>query len=449
MGRLFGTDGIRGEANRHPMDAGTVFMVGQALTYVARKTVPAPRVIVGRDTRLSGDMLESALAAGVASMGGMCQLAGVIPTPGVAYITKQEKADAGVVISASHNPYEDNGIKIFSGEGFKLSDDQEEEIEELVLGDRLAQHVPVSREIGRIGLFESAPERYAGFLKDTFPGSLSLAGARLVLDTANGAMYRVAPAVFTALGADVTVIHDAPDGRNINDRCGSQHPGDLAEEVVRRRASAGLAFDGDGDRLIAVDENGQVLSGDQVLIICALMLKAQGRLKNDLLVSTVMSNMGLRAACKRYGFENHASQVGDRHVLEDMRQLGATLGGEESGHVIFLDHQTTGDGLLTGLQLLVAMLRGGKPLSELAKAMEVFPQRLINVDVSHKPRLDTLPELVSAIHQAEAELGDEGRVLVRYSGTQNLCRVMVEGPTKEVTSQYAARLAGVVRSLIG
>ena len=271
---------------------------------------------------------------------------------------------------------------------------------------------------------------------------------KIVLDTANGATHAVAPAVFRELGADVTVVHDSPDGFNINEGCGSQHTEDLRRTVLQTGAAVGLAFDGDGDRLIAVDETGRELTGDQSLVICAKMLKDEGRLKNDLLVSTVMSNMGLRAACEKYGLKNHAAKVGDRYVLEDMRRLGAVLGGEESGHMIFLDHQTTGDGILAGLQLVAAMLKAGRPLSELAKLMEVFPQTLVNVEVAGKPPIETVPEIVQAIARAEAELQGRGRVLVRYSGTQDLCRVMVEGPTREATERLATELAHVVKSAI-
>jgi phosphoglucosamine mutase len=449
VGSLFGTDGIRGEANRYPMDGGTAFAVGQAVAVVAGRKAARPDVIVGKDTRVSGDMLEYAVAAGIASMGGRPKLAGVLPTPGIAHLTAASSAGAGVMISASHNPFEDNGIKVFSGRGFKLSDDEELEIETLVLEGGLRDVAPQPAEIGPIACLEGAADRYVDFLQSAAPRSVSFAGLEVVLDTANGAAFAVAPAAFRQLGASVSVIHDAPDGLNINADCGSQHTDDLARTVVATGAAAGLAFDGDADRLIAVDEKGGRLSGDQVLVICALMLREEGRLKGDLLVSTVMSNMGLRAACKRYGFKHHASQVGDRYVLEDMLRLGAALGGEESGHVIFLDHQTTGDGILTGLQLVAALLRSGKPLSELARAMDVFPQKLVNVPVKGKPPLESLPEVMKAVKQTERELGAEGRVLVRYSGTQNLCRVMVEGPTEAATSAYAERLAGVIRSVIG
>jgi phosphoglucosamine mutase len=374
---------------------------------------------------------------------------GVLPTPGIAFITQSMRADAGVVISASHNPYQDNGIKVFSGAGFKLSDEQEEAIEDLMLGGKLPEMVPPPHDMGRAYRQEDAAGRYIVFLKNTFPRSLSMEGMKIVLDTANGATYKVAPAAFTELGADVTVIHHEPDGLNINEDCGSQHTGDLRKAVVESGAAIGLAFDGDGDRLIAVDEKGNEITGDQILIICAKMLKEEGRLKNDVVVSTIMSNLGLRIACKKYGFTNHPSKVGDRYVLEDMQRLGAVIGGEESGHMIFLDHHTTGDGILTAMQLLAAMLKAGKPLSELAKLMDVFPQKLINVDVKSKPPVESVPEIVAAMAKVEAELGEEGRVLVRYSGTQNMCRVMVEGPTKEVTDTYAAQLAEVVKAAIG
>ncbi len=449
MARLFGTDGIRGEANRPPMDAGMAFAVGQAVTHVMKKEDHVPTVIIGKDTRISGYMLESALESGVTSMGGVPYLVGVLPTPGVAFIAESMRADAGLVISASHNPYQDNGIKIFAGSGYKLSDQQEEEIEDLILGGKLPEMVPPPSGMGRAFRMDDASGRYTVFLKNSFPRSLTLEGMKIAMDVANGATYKVAPAVFGELGADITVIHNSPNGLNINDNCGSQHTEGLRKTVLDAGAAVGLAFDGDGDRLIAVDEQGNEITGDQILIICANMLKAEGRLKNDLLVSTIMSNMGLSVACKKYGFEHHASKVGDRYVLEDMQRLGAVIGGEDSGHMIFLEHHTTGDGILTALQLVAAMLKADRPLSELAKQMDVFPQKLINVDVKSKPPIDTVPEIVEAIAQAEAELGDQGRVLVRYSGTQNMCRVMVEGPTAEETERHTRAVADVVKSAIG
>ncbi len=449
MGRLFGTDGIRGEANRYPMDAATAFAVGQAMTEVLRHNGHVPRVIIGKDTRISGYMLESALESGVTSMGGYTYLVGVMPTPAIAYLTESMRADAGLVISASHNPYHDNGIKAFAGNGRKLSDEQEAEIEGLVLGGRLPELVPPPKGMGRAKRLEDALGRYVVFLKNTFPRGLTLEGVRVALDVANGATYKVAPAAFTELGADVTVIHDEPDGFNINDGCGSQYTEDLRRTVVETGASIGLAFDGDGDRLIAVDEKGKTITGDQILMICAKMLLAEGRLRNDLLVTTIMSNLGLRVAAARVGIRHHASKVGDRNVLEDMTAMGAVLGGEDSGHVIFLDHHTTGDGILTGLQLMAAMMKEGKPLSQMAaEAMDVFPQRLINVKVARKPDLVEVPEIQAAVVQAETALGEEGRVLVRYSGTEKLCRVMVEGPTAEVTDGWAEQIAGVVAAVL-
>jgi len=446
MGKLFGTDGIRGEANRYPMNAEIAFGVGQAVAHVFKKNGHRARVIIGKDTRISGYMLESSLEAGITSMGGHPYLVGVLPTPGIAFIAQSMRADAGIVISASHNPYQDNGLKIFSGSGFKLTDEEEAAIETLILNHRLADLLPRAGDMGKAFRMEDVQGRYIVFLKNTFPRNLSMEGLKIVLDTANGATYRVAPEAFTELGAEVEVIHNTPNGLNINDQCGSQHTADLKKKVVESGAAVGLAFDGDGDRLIAVDEKGNEITGDQVLIICANMLKKDGKLKNDLLVTTVMSNLGLRMACRKYGFKHHASKVGDRYVLEDMQSMGAVIGGEEAGHMIFLDHHTTGDGIIAAMQLIAAMAREGKPLSEMAAMMDIFPQKLINVDVRHKPGIDTVPRLVEAIRQAERELGDEGRVLVRYSGTQNMCRVMVEGPTAAVTEKYCRQIADVVVS---
>jgi phosphoglucosamine mutase len=394
-------------------------------------------------------MLEGALVAGITSMGGDPYLVGVMPTPGIAYLTRSLQADAGIVISASHNPYRDNGIKIFSGEGFKLTDEQEEITEDLILAGDLPAKAPPAREIGRPRQVEDAEALYAGFLKASLPSSPSLGGMKIVMDTANGATYRVAPEVFGQLGASVDSIHNRPDGLNINDRCGSQHTQDLQDRVLKNEADLGLAFDGDGDRLIAVDEKGRRLTGDQILVICAKTLMDQGRLKNHLLVSTVMSNLGLTIACKKYGLKHHASKVGDRHVLEDMRRLGAVIGGEESGHIIFLDHHTTGDGILAAMQLIAAMIRERKPLSELATLMDIYPQRLINVSVKNKTEISSLPSVMEIIRRVEEELGEQGRVLVRYSGTENVCRVMVEGPTESLTEKYCKQIADALRDALG
>jgi len=431
------------------MSAAIAFGVGQAVAHVFKKNGHRARVIIGKDTRLSGYMLESSLEAGVTSMGGYPYLVGVLPTPGIAFITQSMRADAGIVISASHNPYQDNGLKIFGGNGFKLTDEEEDHIEDLILNNRLVELLPTAEGMGKAFRIEDVHGRYIVFLKNTFPRHLSMEGMKIVLDTANGATYRVAPEAFIELGAEVEVIHNTPNGININDKCGSQHTQDLKKRVVESGATIGLAFDGDGDRLIAVDEKGHEITGDQVLIICANMLKKDGKLKNDLLVTTVMSNLGLKVACKKYGFKHHASKVGDRYVLEDMLSMGSVIGGEEAGHMIFLDHHTTGDGIIAAMQLIAAMVRERKPLSEMAAMMNIFPQKLINVDVKRKPDITSVPKLMEAIRQVESELGEQGRVLVRYSGTQNMCRVMVEGPTAAVTEKYCRQIADIVRGELG
>jgi phosphoglucosamine mutase len=449
MGKLFGTDGVRGEANRYPMNAEIAFAIGQAVVYILKKEHARPRIVIGKDTRISGYMLEGSLESGITSMGGNPYLLGVLPTPGIAFVAQSMRADAGIVISASHNPYQDNGIKIFSGNGFKLSDEQEAAIEDLILSNTLHRLVPPVKEMGQAFRLDDVHGRYIVFLKNTFPRDVSIEGMKIVLDTANGATYKVAPDTFWELGADVETIHNVPNGININDQCGSQHTQDLKKRVVESGAAVGLAFDGDGDRLIAVDEKGQEITGDQILLMHASILKEQGKLKNDLLVSTVMSNLGLKVACKKYGFKHHAAKVGDRYVLEDMLRFGGVVGGEASGHMIFLDHHTTGDGIISALQVVAAMVRTGKPLSELAKMMDIYPQKLINVDVKSKPDISTVPQVMEVITRIEKTLGDEGRVLVRYSGTQNMCRVMVEGPSESVTDQCCNEIAEVVKSVLG
>lgn len=431
------------------MSAEIAFSVGQAVAHVFKKNGHRARVIIGKDTRISGYMLESSLEAGITSMGGHPYLVGVLPTPGIAFIAQSMRADAGIVISASHNPYQDNGLKIFGGNGFKLTDEEEGVIEDLILNNKLIDLLPTAKGMGKAFRMEDVQGRYIVFLKNTFPRNLSMEGMKIVLDAANGAAYRVAPAAFTELGAEVEVIHNTPNGININDRCGSQHTEDLKKRVVESGAAIGLAFDGDGDRLIAVDEKGNEIRGDQVLLICANMLKKEGKLMNNLLVCTVMSNLGLRMACKRYGLSYHTAKVGDRYVLEDMLRLGSIIGGEDAGHMIFLDHHTTGDGIIAAMQLIAAMVRDGKPLSEMARMMDIFPQKLINIDVQRKPDIATVPRIVEAIQQAERELGEAGRVLVRYSGTQNMCRVMVEGPTDAVTEKYCRQIADIVTSELG
>ena len=448
MEKLFGTDGIRGTANEHPMTVEMAMNVGRALAYISKRKGHTPRIIIGKDTRLSGDMFESALVSGICSMGVNAISVGVIPTPGIAFLTNSLRADAGVVISASHNPLQDNGIKIFNGEGFKLADEKESIIEELIFFNNMHKLHPLPKELGKLSRMDAAAARYIVFLQHAFPKEINPEGMKVVLDCANGATYRVAPATFLELGLEVTTLFDQPDGKNINADCGSQHPATLAKEVLRQKADVGFAFDGDGDRMIAVDEKGNVLTGDQVLAICSAVLKKEGNLTNNLVVRTVMSNLGLTFAFQKLGIDSVFANVGDRFVLEEMLAKGAVIGGEDSGHVIFLQHHTTGDGLITALQLLAAMKKEGKPLSELARIMTVFPQVLINLDVKRKPDIETIPEITAIIKQVEKKLGDKGRVLVRYSGTQNMCRVMVEGPTKEETQSYCRQIADVVEKAL-
>lgn len=445
MKKLFGTDGIRGVANRHPMTPEMAVAVGRAVA-AHFKTDASNRVVIGKDTRLSGDMLECGLAAGLCAMGADTCLCGVLPTPGVAAITSRLGACAGIVVSASHNPYEDNGIKVFDAQGYKLSEATEAVLESRI--HRELQKATLSPDVGRCDTIMDALEFYNVFLAETVP-NLSLKGLRIALDCSHGATFQAAPEVFSRLGAEISVLADRPDGININDGCGSQHPEALRKAVLQNHAHAGFAFDGDGDRVIAVDETGKVLTGDQALAICALHMKAAGRLTGDRVVATVMSNMGLKRALKQHGIRLFLAQVGDRHVMEMMKSEGAVLGGEDSGHTLFLDRHSTGDGILTALQVLEAVRAAGRPLSELAAIMTVFPQILINVPVTEKPDIETVADIRDAILQVEKRLGDEGRVFVRYSGTQLLCRVMVEGPSKKETRTFAEQIAEKVRATIG
>jgi len=449
MNKLFGTDGIRGIANEYPMTTETSLNVGRAIAYLSKRKGHTPRIIIGRDTRLSGDMFESAIISGICSMGVNAISVGVMPTPGIAFLTHDMRADAGIVISASHNPSQDNGIKIFNNEGFKLSDEKENEIEELIFANNMHKLHPVPKELGKVSRLDDAAGRYVDFLKSTFPQEINPEGMKIVLDCSNGATYRVATEVFTELGVEVTTIFDKPDGKNINLNCGSQHTEALVAEVLRQRADVGFAFDGDGDRVIAVDEKGTVLTGDRMLAICSIILKKEGKLKNNLSVRTVMSNLGLTVTFQKLGIESVFANVGDRFVLEEMLARGAIIGGEDSGHLIFLQHHTTGDGLITALQVLAAMKKEDQPLSKMASIMKVFPQMLINIDVKRKPEIETVPEIMAAIKKAEDALGDKGRVLVRYSGTQNMCRVMVEGPTQKETKKYCQLIADVVEKILG
>ncbi len=448
MGKLFGTDGVRGVANEYPMTAEMALNIGRSTAYLFKRKGHTPRIIIGKDTRISGYMLENALVSGICSMGVNALLVGPLPTPGIAFATNSMRADAGIMISASHNPFQDNGIKIFSSEGFKLPDEKELEIEKLISSNNMHALRPSPNELGKAYRIDDARGRYIVFLKNTFPKKYTLEGTKVVLDCAHGATYRAAPDTFFELGADVTSLFDEPNGENINANCGSQHPETLAEEVVKRKADVGFAFDGDGDRCIAIDEKGSLLTGDQVMAICAREMKEEGKLTKNLAVCTVMSNIGLGIALKGLGIEPLITKVGDRYVLEEMQAKGASIGGEESGHIIFLEHHTTGDGIITALQLLAVMKNEQKPLSELAQVMTVFPQMLINVEVKTKPELSTIPEIREVIRNVKGQLGDKGRALVRYSGTQSMCRIMVEGPTYEDTEKYCKQIADVVRKKI-
>jgi phosphoglucosamine mutase len=449
MAKLFGTDGIRGVANIAPMTAEMALAVGRATAYVCKEHEKRHRIVIGKDTRLSGYMLENALTAGICSMGVDVLLTGPMPTPGIAFTTRNMRADAGIVISASHNPYQDNGIKIFSRHGYKLSDEIEQKIESLVTSGKIHHIRPTADAVGKAYRIDDAIGRYIVFCKNTFPEDLTLDGIKVVVDCANGATYKVAPTILSELGAEVTAIHDKPDGKNINQNCGSQFIKDLVETVRKTKSDVGLAFDGDGDRLIAVDERGCELSGDHILGICAAHMKKIGTLRRNLIIITPMSNLGLRMALDKMGIQYKDADVGDRHVLEMMQANNATFGGEQSGHIIFLDLHTTGDGIISALQLLAAVRRSGKKLSVLSRVVKIVPQKLINVEVNEKPALQSIPAVNNAVRMVEKKLKKKGRVLVRYSGTQNLCRVMVETSSERLTNHYAKYLADTVRNAIG
>jgi phosphoglucosamine mutase len=445
MGKLFGTDGIRGVANRDPVTPDIAMQVGQAVAFILKKEGHRPVIVIGKDTRLSGYMLENALVAGITSLGTDVTLVGPMPTPGIAFLTTNLDADAGIVISASHNPYQDNGIKIFSKSGFKLSDEEELKIEELIFSKRLPTLLSASEDLGRAYREEDAGGRYIVFLKHSFPKNLNLEGVKIVIDCANGATYKVGPTLLKEMRAEVTTINAAPNGRNINLNCGALYPENLAKKVLEAKADIGLAFDGDGDRFIGVDEKGAIVNGDVIIAICAQHMKKAGLLKNNIVVTTVMSNLGFSMALKKMGIEHVKTKVGDRYVLEEMLKREAILGGEDSGHVIFREHHTTGDGLLTALQLLAIMKKEDAALSQLSKVMKTFPQITINVPIKKKHPLEEIVEIKDVIASVEKKLGEQGRVLVRYSGTQLVCRVMVEGPTQNETENHAAQIADVVK----
>jgi phosphoglucosamine mutase len=442
--KLFGTDGIRGVANEPPMTVEMALKLGRAVANLFRYKGRPGRIVVGKDTRLSCYMFESALTAGICSMGAECWLCGPLPTPGIAYITSSMRADAGLVISASHNPFRDNGIKVFAGDGFKLPDETEADLERQIeadLNDELAR----PSDVGGVRRIEDAQGRYVAFLKGTFPSDLSLQGLRLVVDCANGAAYRVAPAVFDELGAKVFPLGVRPDGCNINEGCGALHPERVQHAVHRHKADIGIALDGDADRVIVVDEKGQVVDGDAVMAIIATRMLKQQTLRHNRLVVTVMSNLGLERCIREAGGELVRTSVGDRYVVDEMRRNDYNLGGEQSGHLIFMDYMTTGDGVLGALRVLEAMVREGRPVSELATVMTRSPQVLVNIEVAHKRPLDELPAVTRMIGDVEQRLGSEGRVLVRYSGTELKARIMVEGPSEREIRGFAEEIADELR----
>ncbi len=447
--RLFGTDGVRGVANVHPMTTEIAMKLGRAAAHVFKDGERRHRVVIGKDTRLSGYMIETALVSGICSMGVDVLLVGPLPTPGISFITASMRADAGVVISASHNPYQDNGIKIFSNDGFKLPDEVEMRIEELISSGEIDALRPIADEVGKAFRVDDAVGRYIVFLKNTFPRDLDLQGLKIVLDCAHGAAYKVAPAVFEELGAEVIALGVKPDGKNINAGCGSLHPEVMAAAVREQGADLGIALDGDADRVIFVDEHGEEVDGDHIMAICATRMLEAGTLHKNTLVATVMSNMGLEIAIRRAGGQLLRTAVGDRYVVEAMREGGYNLGGEQSGHMIFLDHNTTGDGVLSALQVLAIVQRSGQRLSELARVMDSLPQTLVNVRVKQRTDLATLPEVSRVIAAAEAQLGDQGRVLIRYSGTEPLLRIMLEGTDQGQIEALAEEIAAAVRTAIG
>ena len=446
---MFGTDGVRGRANVEPMTSETALKLGRACAHVFRDGTRRHRVLIGKDTRLSGYMLESALTSGICSMGVDVVLVGPLPTPGIAFMTRSLRADAGVVISASHNPYEDNGIKFFSREGYKLPDALEAEIEDLVFSGRIDHIRPTADAIGKAFRADDAVGRYVEFAKSTFPRELTLAGLRVVVDCANGAAYKVTPEVLRELGAEVTVLNAQPDGRNINLGCGSVHPEVVCAAVRRARAHAGLTHDGDADRVLFADERGRLVDGDQTLAICALDLQQRGLLAGGGVVGTVMSNYGLELALKKAGIALERAPVGDRSVFEAMQRGGYVLGGEQSGHIIFSGQQTTGDGIVTALQVLAVMQRTGRTLSRLAGVVSRYQQVLLNVPTARRVAVEAVPAIREAVERAELRLGGRGRVLVRPSGTEPKVRVMVEGKERRETEAIAAAIARVVTRAVG
>ncbi len=441
--KIFGTDGVRGVANVYPMTVEMAMAIGQGVAAAFKNHSHRHKIIIGKDTRLSGYMFENALVAGILSMGVDVRLVGPLPTPAIAFITRNMRADAGIVISASHNPYEDNGIKIFSRTGYKLPDEVEAQVEAYALaslGGNNDLPRPTAKAIGKAQRIDDAPGRYIVFLKNAFPTEYTLDGIRLAIDCAHGATYKVAPSVFRELGAELTLTGVEPDGTNINDQVGALHPEDLQKAIKQGKADIGLAFDGDGDRLIIVDDKGEIVDGDAIMAICADDMISRGALRQATVVATVMSNLGLEIALRERGIRMLRTKVGDRYVVEAMAAGGYSLGGEQSGHLVFLDYNTTGDGILSALQVLRVMASTGKPLSELRKIMQSIPQILVNLKVVARKALADSPKLAKAIKGQEDLLGERGRVLVRYSGTEPLLRIMVEAEDEALMNTAAQAL---------
>lgn len=449
MRKLFGTDGVRGVANLEPMTSETAMKLGRAAAYLFKRRSGRHQIVIGKDTRLSGYMLESALTSGICSMGVDVLLVGPMPTPAIAFLTRSLRADAGVVISASHNPYQDNGIKFFSNNGFKLPDELEARMEALITSGEIEHHRPTADEVGKAYRIDDAEGRYIEFVKRSVPRDLDLQGLRVVVDCAHGAAYQVSPKVLQELGATVFIIGNQPNGTNINAGCGAVHPEALQQAVKEHQAHIGIAHDGDADRVVFVCEEGKVIDGDQVMAMIALDLHQRQQLKRQTVVGTVMSNFGLELALSKAGITLIRTAVGDRYLLERMLADGYNFGGEQSGHLIFLDHNTTGDGLISALQVLALMKRTGQSLARLAACMTAVPQVLLNVKVARKPDLDSLPDLTQAIREGETRLNGTGRVLVRYSGTEPLLRIMVEGESKAVIQSVADALAASVKQHLG
>lgn len=449
MGKLFGTDGIRGVANIYPMTPEMVLNVGKATAHVFKKKCgkKKPEFVIGKDTRLSGYMIENALVSGIVSVGADALLVGPMPTPAIAHLTKSLNTDAGIVLSASHNPAEDNGIKIFSGDGYKLPDDVEDEIEKYVLSEKISTEHVKGGLIGKAYRVDDAKGRYIEFAKASVK-SMSLKGLKIVLDCANGAAYNTAPHILSELGAEVIVLNDRPDGLNINLDCGALHPEKMIEVVKKEKADIGIALDGDADRVIVCDEKGSSVDGDHIIAICAIDMKEKGALRKNSVVVTIMANKGFDIAMEKKRIKIVKTKVGDRYVVDEMRKKGYVLGGEQSGHIIFSDYTTTGDGVITALQLLRVMKERGAKLSKLAECMKSLPQVLVNVVVKEKKDINKL-EVNNNIESAESKLGKKGRVLVRYSGTQNLCRIMIEGENKREIQKMANDIAKNMKKEIG